>query len=61
MQFIDIVFDINLMSIRPFYKDRRSMEFDKKRLALDTVLYLMRDFVSKHEIEDKKNSSHVAL
>ncbi|SMH70744.1 protein of unknown function [Candidatus Nitrosotalea okcheonensis] len=50
MQCIDIIFDIKLVSIRPFYKDQRSIEFDKKLPALDTLLYLMRNFVSKHEI-----------
>lgn len=37
-----------------FYKDQRSTEFDKKRLTLDTLLYLMTNFVSKHEIEDRQ-------
>lgn len=61
IQFIDIVFDIKLVSIRPFYKDQGSAEFDKKRLTLDTFLYLTRDFVSKHEIEDGKNSIHIVF
>lgn len=61
IQFMDTVFDINFSSIGPFYKDQRSTKFDKKRFALDTFLYLMHDFVSKHEIEESKNCSHVVL
>jgi len=60
-QCIDIVFDTKLLSIGAFYKDQRSTEFDKKRLTLDTFLYLTRNFVSKHEIEDSKNSTHVVF
>jgi hypothetical protein len=61
IQSIDIIFDIKVGSIKPFYKYQRSTEFDKKRLVLDTFLYLMRKFMSKHEIRDSKNSTHVVL